>query len=85
MNYNKIEIIENTTPEEAKRKFFIVSDKHLTELNLFSVYHGFLSFEIDHYTDTEKKIDNFKLWMVYTYNKRTLERFARCKHSTKKF
>ncbi len=57
MKYNKIEIIENTTPEEAKRKFFIVSDKHLNELDLYSTYHGFLSFEIDHYTDTEKKED----------------------------
>tara|TARA_R100000781_G_scaffold2475_2_gene4005 strand:+ start:2005 stop:2232 length:228 start_codon:yes stop_codon:yes gene_type:complete len=57
MKYNKIEIIENTTPSEAKRKFFIVSDKHLNELKLYSVYHGFLSFEIDHYNDTEKKED----------------------------
>ena len=57
MNYNKIEIKENTDLKNAKRKFFIVSNKHLEELNLFSVYHGFLSFEIDHYTDTEKKED----------------------------
>jgi hypothetical protein len=55
MKYNKIEIIENTTPEEAKRKFFIVSDNHLNDLNIYSTYHGFLSFEIDHYNDTEKK------------------------------
>ena len=55
MKYNKIEIIENTKPAEAKRKFFIVSNKHLNELHLYSVYHGFLSFTIDHYNDTEKK------------------------------
>ncbi len=58
MNYNKIEIIENTDLQTAKRGFFIVSDKHLTELqDVWSTYHGFLSFEIDHYTDTEKKED----------------------------
>lgn len=57
MKYNKIEIIENTNLKIAKRNFFIVSDKHLEELKVFSVYHGFLSFDIDHYTDTEKKQD----------------------------
>jgi len=55
MNYNKIEIIENVPLSEAKRKFLIVSDKHLNELKNLSVYHGFLSFDIDHYNDTEKK------------------------------
>tara|TARA_A100001201_G_C3948701_1_gene158934 strand:- start:225 stop:434 length:210 start_codon:yes stop_codon:yes gene_type:complete len=51
MKYNKIEIIENTI-KEAKRKFFIVSDKDLNELNYYSMY-----FSIDHYNDTEKKED----------------------------
>ena len=51
MKYNKIEIIENTI-KEAKRKFFIVSDKDLNELNYYSMY-----FSIDHHNDTEKKED----------------------------
>lgn len=56
MRYNKIEIIENIDLKNAKRKFFIVSDKHLNEIkNVWSVYHGFLSFDIDHYNDTENK------------------------------
>ena len=72
MKYNKIEIIENTDLKIAKRKFLIVSDKHLEELKVYSVYHGFLSFDIDHYTDTEKKQDKTPKKEIETFIKSIL-------------
>ena len=54
MNYNKIEIIENT--DNPLRKYFVVDNKVLEYLETEGKYIGeFLRFEIDHYNDTEIK------------------------------
>jgi len=72
MKYNKIEIIENT-PKEAKRKFFIVSDKYLDILQDDKYKGGFLRYDIDHYNDTETKENKTELTKIKQFLKTIFE------------
>jgi|TARA_R100000084_G_scaffold48388_1_gene20019 hypothetical protein len=69
MNYNKIEIIENTTLTEAKRKFFIVSNKYLNILQDYKFTGGFLRYDIDHHTDTETKENKTEIKQIKQFLK----------------
>lgn len=67
MNYNKIEIIENTDLQNAKRKFAIVSNKYLDILQDNKFAGGFLRYDIDHHTDTETKENKTDLKEIKTF------------------